>query len=209
MEKKVKKIFCLMGYTGSGKDTIAKEVIKALNGKVKFLVSHTTRPIRESEKEGREYYFIDNKKFLKMKEENEFIETRVYHTKVEKNGKVVDDTWYYGLSIREVENCEYGLFIVDVNGFNELRGKYGSSVVVPIFINVKEETLKQRALNRGDLEDEVNRRLEDDKLKFRSFRVRVMYKNIFNNGDIQKAIDEIVTFIGNETGDKQQCKKKK
>ena len=208
MEKKVKKIFCIIGYTASGKDTISKELIKIFNGKLRFLVSHTTRPMRKQEKEGREYYFIDNKEFLRMKECNEFVETRVYHTKVEKNGKVVNDTWYYGLSIKEVESCEFGLFIVDANGFDEIRAKYGSNIVVPIYINVKEEILRERAKERGDLIDEFERRLADDKLKFRNFRVRVMYKNIFNDDNLQKAVDETVAFIRAEMGEKPQCKKK-
>ena len=88
---------------------------------------------------------------------NEFVETRVYHTKVEKNGEIVDDTWYYGLSIREVESCEYGLFIVDADGFNEIRERYGSSVVIPIYINVKDEVLKERGIS---LDDEIE--LDDD-----------------------------------------------
>lgn len=208
MEKKVKKIFCIIGYTASGKDTISKELIKIFNGKLRFLVSHTTRPMRKQEKEGREYYFIDNKEFLRMKECNEFVETRVYHTKVEKNGKVVNDTWYYGLSIKEVESCEFGLFIVDANGFDEIRAKYGSNIVVPIYINVKEEILRERAKERGDLIDEFERRLADDKLKFRNFRVKVMYKNIFNDDNLQKAVDETVAFIRAEMGEKPQCKKK-
>lgn len=208
MERKIKKIFCIMGYTAAGKDTISNEIVNRIN-KLKFLVSHTTRPMRKQEKEGKEYYFINNKEFFKMKECNEFVETRVYHTKVEKNGEIVDDTWYYGLSTREVESCEYGLFIVDADGFNEIRERYGSSIVIPIYINVKDEILRERAKQRGDLAEEFERRLTDDKIKFRSFRTKVLYKNIFNNEDINKAIDEVETFIRVEMGEEVKCKKRK
>ena len=60
---KVKKIFCVIGYMAVGKDTIVTQASKILGNKVKVLVSHTTRPMRKGEKEGREYYFINNKEY--------------------------------------------------------------------------------------------------------------------------------------------------
>ncbi len=206
---KVKKIFCIMGYTSTGKDTISKEVIKMFNGKLKFLVSHTTRPMRKNEKEGREYYFIDNREFFRMKEYNGFVETRTYHTKVEKNGEIIDDTWYYGLAASEVESCEYGLFIVDADGFNEIKARYGKHIVIPIYISVNEEKLRERAIKRGDLKEEFERRLADDKVKFKDFRVRTVYKSVFNNGDVQNAINEVATYIRGEMGGRIECQPKK
>ena len=99
---KVKKIFCIIGYMATGKDTIVTQASKILGDKVKVLVSHTTRPMRKGEKEGREYYFINNKEFLKMKEYGAFVESRKYNTKVEENGKITDATWFYGLFIAKL-----------------------------------------------------------------------------------------------------------
>ena len=62
---KLKKVYCLMGYTAVGKSTIAKKITQEIED-LHLAVSHTTRPIRPNEKEGIDYYFIDDKKFEKI-----------------------------------------------------------------------------------------------------------------------------------------------
>ena len=207
------KIFCIMGYSGTGKDTLSREVLKKLDN-VHMLVSHTTRPMRPSEQEGREYHFIDGATFLKMKEYNAFAETREYHTKVEKNGEIVDDTWRYGMSYDEINKYNYSIFIVDYQGFKEIREKYGKNVVTPIYINVQLEQLKERAMKRGDLEAEIDRRLADDQAKFKEFRVKVVYNKIDNsNGRFEQAVEElrhlIQGIIEDEERVRENCKRKK
>ena len=206
---KVKKIFCIIGYMAVGKDTIVKEASEILGDKVKVLVSHTTRPMRKGEKEGREYYFINNKEFLKMKEYGAFVESRKYNTKVEENGKITDATWFYGLSAEEVESSEYSIVIVDSDGYMELREKYGRDIVIPIYISVKDEVIKERALARGDLEEEVNRRIADDKKRFLNFRVNIVYKTIKNEGNIEDTVEEFVGYICKMMGMNKPCPKKK
>ena len=65
------KIIVLSAKSASGKDTIMKQLV-AEEG---FLpcVSHTTRPMREGEAEGREYYFVDQQDFIARKSNNEFV----------------------------------------------------------------------------------------------------------------------------------------
>ena len=53
------KIFCLMGKSNSGKDTIFKELMKDKDLNLMPIVSYTTRPIRSNETNGVEYYFIN------------------------------------------------------------------------------------------------------------------------------------------------------
>ena len=81
------KIFCLMGKSSSGKDTIFKELNEDKELNLKPIVSYTTRPKRINETDGVEYFFIDKNQLDKYKEENKVIEQRVYHT--------VDGDWYY------------------------------------------------------------------------------------------------------------------
>ena len=79
---RVKKLFCLLGYSSVGKDTILKQVLKDMNN-VKPIVSTTTRPMRKGEIEGVEYYFIDDKTFIEKG--SDFVEQRIYHTNVKEN----------------------------------------------------------------------------------------------------------------------------
>ena len=52
------KIFCLMGKSSSGKDTIFKELKDDTDLNLKPIISYTTRPKRVSETQGIEYFFI-------------------------------------------------------------------------------------------------------------------------------------------------------
>lgn len=197
---KLKKVYCLMGYTAVGKSTIAKKITQEIED-LHLAVSHTTRPIRPNEKEGIDYYFIDDKKFEKMNKNDCFIETRSYNTKIEVNGKTKDATWNYGYSKEEFENHKHCIAIVDVTGYEELKEYFEPKgvMVIPIYIRVKENILKERVLKRGDLLAEFERRLEDDKKRFRKFRVNVLSKNIDNDtDDVQRAVDELKVFISGD-----------
>ena len=57
------KIIALFGEAGSGKDYIQKAVMRTIWGKTHFnqIISCTTRPPREGEKDGVDYHFISNK----------------------------------------------------------------------------------------------------------------------------------------------------
>ena len=59
------KIFYFMGKSASGKDTIFKQ-IKERMPNLKTIVIYTTRPIREGEQEGVEYYFVDEKRLAEL-----------------------------------------------------------------------------------------------------------------------------------------------
>ena len=83
------KILIIIGESGVGKDTLLKELI---NNKIidEGIISTTSRPMRNGEKEGREYYFISTEEFKNKINNNEFIEQRIYNT--------VNGDWYYGVS---------------------------------------------------------------------------------------------------------------
>ena len=69
------KIVYIMGKSSTGKDTVFKALLKESPFDFKTIVSYTTRPIREGEKNGQEYFFTDEKGF------NELV----------KSGKVIED----------------------------------------------------------------------------------------------------------------------
>ena len=73
------KIFYLMGKSSSGKDTIYKELIQKFP-KMKRIVLYTTRPRREGERDGVEYFFTDEEKLQQFRNQGQLIEERSYHT---------------------------------------------------------------------------------------------------------------------------------
>ena len=201
---KAKKIFCLMGFSSVGKDTILKQVLKDMDD-VKPIISTTTRPMRKGETEGVEYYFIDDTEFFRRG--TDFVEQRIYHTKVKENGVEKDATWRYGIERMELEKDDYLIVIVDSVGYKELKNYVGNGRIVPIFISAPQEELKARALARGDLEAEVDRRLKDDYERFMDFRVRTVYHEVKNtNGRLEEAIKEVENIITKHINEVKEIK---
>ena len=201
---KAKKIFALLGYMGVGKDTILKQVLKDMDD-VKPIISTTTRPMRKGETEGVEYYFIDDTEFFRRG--TDFVEQRIYHTKVKENGVEKEATWRYGIERAELEKDDYLIVIVDSVGYKELKNYVGNNKIVPIFISAPQEELKARALARGDLEAEVDRRLKDDYERFMDFRVRTVYHEVKNtNGRLEEAIKEVENIITKHINEVKEIK---
>ena len=201
---KAKKIFALLGYMGVGKDTILKQVLKDMDD-VKPIISTTTRPMRKGETEGVEYYFIDDTEFFRRG--TDFVEQRIYHTKVKENGVEKNATWRYGIERAELEKDDYLIVIVDSVGYKELKNYVGNNKIVPIFISAPQEELKARALARGDLEAEVDRRLKDDYERFMDFRVRTVYHEVKNGeGRLEEAIKEVENIITKHINEVKEIK---
>ena len=74
------KIVYLMGKSSSGKDTIFKELMKEGTMDLRTIVPYTTRPIRDGEKNGVEYFFTDEAGFRALKDQGKIIEDRAYDT---------------------------------------------------------------------------------------------------------------------------------
>ena len=70
------KIYYMMGKSSSGKDTIYKDIRKDLP-ELKTLTLYTTRPMREGEKDGVEYYFVTDEILEKYREEGKIIEVQL------------------------------------------------------------------------------------------------------------------------------------
>ena len=72
-------IFYVMGKSAAGKDTIYKELVRRFPeyGTVRM---YTTRPIRDGEQEGVEYYFTDEARLKKLESQGKVIECRTYDT---------------------------------------------------------------------------------------------------------------------------------
>ena len=74
------KIFCVMGKSASGKDTIYRRLMEAPGLGLERIVLYTTRPIREGEAEGREYHFVDSARYEALLAAGKVIEARSYDT---------------------------------------------------------------------------------------------------------------------------------
>ena len=128
-----------IGPTAAGKDTLLREVSRAAG--VAPLVSHTTRPMREGEIHGIEYWFVDEETFESLP----MIAHRTYHVAINNN------IWHYGLS--EKEGFQHGALVLDWEGylnFAKWREERGMSRPVSVYVPVEIETARRRQKQRGD-----------------------------------------------------------
>lgn len=144
------KIFCLMGKSSSGKDTIFKRLHDDKELVLKPIVGYTTRPMRQNEIEGVEYHFITQEILHEYEKQGKVIEQRVYHT-------VYGDWYYCTLDDGQVDlqNNNY-LAIVTLEAYNSLKAYFGKENVEPLYIDIDDGIRLERALQREKQQTEPN-----------------------------------------------------
>ena len=159
------QIIVLCGKSSSGKDTLAS-YFKSQG--YKFVISHTSRPMRENESEGNPYYFISAKEFKEILEHNQFIEYREYNTLV--GG--TPQKWFYGVHQSQIEDLHKYVLVVDLQGLSEIKSKFGNRVKA-LYLDVPTPIRTERAMDRGSFdESEWNRRVQDDDNKFHWLKLK-------------------------------------
>lgn len=135
------KIYYMMGKSSSGKDTLYKEVLKALP-KLKTLVLYTTRPIREGEQEGTEYHFVTDEELERFEKAGKIIEERTYDT--------VYGAWKYAtIEDGQINLAAYDYLVIGtLESYAGMKKCYGAENLVPIYIEVEDGERLSRALSR-------------------------------------------------------------
>lgn len=187
------KIFYLMGKSASGKDTIYKKV-KELMPELKTIVIYTTRPIREGEKEGREYYFVDDKRLEELQKEGKVIELREYNT--------VHGVWkYFTADDGQFDGDENYIAIGTLESYLQLRGYFGKERLIPLYVEVEDGLRLERALARERIQavpkyEEMCRRFLADAADFSVDKLaEAGITRKFLNIDMDKCVGEIVLGI--------------
>ena len=136
------KLFCIMGKSASGKDTIFKRLVQDRELDLKTVVSYTTRPMREGEQEGVEYHFVSPRMLSAFRDKGQVIECRDYHT--------VHGLWSYFMVDDGQIELESGSYLVmgTLESYRKMREYYGAEALVPIYIQVEDGLRLQRALDR-------------------------------------------------------------
>ena len=169
----------LIGKGGSGKDYLKLKLIeKGFNKSI----SHTTRPIRDGESEGVDYFYIQESEFLQMIENKEFREYNCFG----------NNKWYYGTSNQKFN--EANLFIMTPSGVAELSKEERSNAFV-VYLDISEEVRSERLHKRTDIDD-PKRRLHTDSVDFENFSDfdYIITEHLFDDDFIN---DELLNnFIG-------------
>ncbi|MBQ6537393.1 MAG: guanylate kinase [Eubacterium sp.] len=186
----MKKLFVFMGKSAVGKDTLFAKTMSR-HPELRIVVTYTTRPIREGEKNGDEYYFTDEENMNKMRADGRVIEVRCYNT--------VKGPWYYFTAendeMRDDDN-PYAM-ITTLEGYNKIREYYGDDMVVPIYITVPDIVRMERSISREKKEEnpcvaEVCRRYLADEEDFSPENLKkAQITESIDNLDMDKALEQI------------------
>lgn len=178
----------IAGPSGVGKGTIVK-ILKERMPQAVYVLSSTTRSPRPGEKDGEQYFFINEEEFKKGIDEGRFLEwAQVHHGA------------YYG-TLKEpvIKALEAGKVIireVDLQGARLVKKALPHDQLVTIFIRPEDMgQLRARINNRGELpEEEILRRLESAKVEMAAMN-EFDYKIANSDGQSLKCFMEIEDII--------------
>ena len=144
-DNEIGNLYIVAAPSGGGKTSLVKNLIGSLDG-IEVSISHTTRPMRPGEKNGVDYFFVEQDEFIEMVNNNAFIE----HAQV--------FNCLYGTSSEQItERLNNGIDVVldiDWQGAEQIRRVF--STAVSIFVSPPSlDVLKQRLTDRKQDKPEI------------------------------------------------------
>lgn len=144
-------IYVLVGQTNSGKSTLARDLVTATG--IKQIITYTTRPMRQRERDGIDYHFVTNEEM----DAGGFFGRRDFYTVYR------DEPYSYAMKEDDFVLLGDAIIILDPKGVRELKDHIGYDNTTIVYINANDELIKERGSNRGDQVDEIIRRLDVDR----------------------------------------------
>lgn len=184
-----------MGKSSTGKDTIFKRLLEDDALGLKTIVPYTTRPIRNGEENGVEYYFTDEAGYQKFLAEGKIIEARAYDT--------YHGIWRYFM-VDDGQIAEDGpdyIMIGTLEAYEMLKAYFGEERLLPVLIELDDGVRLQRALNREMCQEhpkyeELCRRFLADSVDFSEGKiVEAGIEKRFENDDLERCLEEIRAYI--------------
>ncbi len=177
-------MFVLSSPSGAGKTSLSKKILE-LDNEISLSISFTTRPARPGENDGEDYFFVDNKIFGDMRDNNEFLEY----------AKVFD--YYYGTPKKPIldmlNNGKDVLFDIDWQGTQQLMNESKDDLVKVFVLPPSVEELERRLKERKQDEDEIIQkrmsRASDEMSHYAE------YDYILVNDDFDKTIKSIMAIL--------------
>jgi len=173
--------------SGAGKTSLCQQVLKIVNRdfkrKLQWSCSYTTRPARQGEVEGEDYFFVSEEKFLEMIKAGEFAEWAVVHGN------------HYGTSLKYLKEAEQKdidlLLEIDCQGARQLRQKYKGVFIFILPPSLEELTkrLKGRGTETGQ---EIARRLKRAAEEVEEYPI---YDYIIINNEFELAAKELASIV--------------
>lgn len=189
------KIYCLLGKSSSGKDTLFKMLLEESGLALKTIVPYTTRPIRVGEQEGVEYHFVTEETQKKLEAEGKIIELRAYDT--------ICGIWkYFTVDDGQIDLATDNYLVIGtLESYVKMRDYFGAEKLVPLYVEVEDGERLLRALTRERAQKEPNyaelcRRFLADSVDFSAERLKAAgICRWFENTEKNVTCKELVSYI--------------
>lgn len=174
---RVYNIIALCGKSSVGKDTLLSALVKKTGWNK--IVSCTTRPKRDYEVEGKDYYFLNNDQFYDKIVSNEMLEAAVFND------------WCYGTQVSSLKENEINVGVFNPEGIETLReDKRINLLAVQLECPDKIRLIRQLNREQNPDIDEVFRRYKADREDFIDFKADIVLDNVYKR-DFDKNIKAI------------------
>ncbi len=179
-------VYIISAPSGSGKSTLVNELLKLVSN-LDFSISYTTRKLRGSEQNGKQYHFVSREEFEQMIRDGEFLE----HAEFDGN--------YYGTARRFLhETGQKGhdlLLDIDVQGAAQIKKNLPDAVSIFV-LPPDRKTLEWRLRKRSeDAEAVIARRLLAASREIENYD---KYDYILINDDLEESIDSLEAIVLSE-----------
>ena len=189
------KIFFVLGKSCSGKDTIFQSLKENKQLNLKTVVGYTTRPMRVNEKDGVEYFFVDQNKLEELKKAKKVIECRDYNT--------VYGIWsYFTVDDGQIDlTTKNYLMIGTLEAYEKMTAYFGTEAILPVYIELDDGVRLQRALDRELRQEkpkyeEMCRRFLADSADFSEEKLAAAgIRDRFENTDLTKCLKDITKYL--------------
>ncbi len=176
-------VFILSAPSGAGKSTLIQLLFQEISG-LHFSISHTTRPPRKGETNGREYFFVSDQNFREMIDSNQFLEWAHVHG------------YFYGTSHQMVEEAaELGkdlLLDIDIQGAAKVRTRLPEAVSIFVLPPSYEALRRRLVERRTDSPEQIQQRIENARQEIEHY---AEYDYIILNEDLVEACRNLAGII--------------
>ena len=176
----------LSSPSGAGKTTLARRLLASESG-IEMSVSVTTRKPRPGEEEGRDYYFVSESEFRRMRDAGELLEW----------ARVFDN--FYGTPRSPVERALAAgrdvLFDVDWQGAQQLNEKVSQDLVRVFILPPSGEVLEQRLRSRREAPEVIQRRMADAAAEISHW---AEYDYVIINSDLETSVAGLRSILAAE-----------
>ncbi len=176
-------LFVVSAPSGAGKTSLCRAVTDAVEN-LTHSVSYTTRKPRPGEIDGRDYFFVSQKRFQEMLQAGDFAESAEVHANLYGTSRrVLDDMVSKGIDV---------ILDIDTQGAKQIKKKFESAVfifILPPSLDILEERLRNR---RSDLEEEIKRRMTRAREEIKDYG---MYDYLIVNRDFDRALAELHSIV--------------